>query len=129
MMESLYFFIKYFRKKFHHRCFIDYPCYSFCLTWKLLFAPTHIGNMKTPTRKIAPRIIPTGQFPPPKASTKENSHPRSLTFGQFPSRKIPTRTTPTQDNFHPDNFHPGNSQMGTFLSSQLPPRIIVTQLI
>ena len=103
MMESLYFFIKYFRKKFHHRCFIDYPCYSFCLTWKLLFAPTHIGNMKTPTRKIAP-----GLFPP------DNSHPQKL-----PPKKIPTQ----------DNSHSGNSHPGKFPPGQLPPRITSTRII
>ena len=42
--------------------------------------------MKTPTWKIATRLIPTGQFPP----------------GKLPPKKIRT-----QDKPHPDNSHPG----------------------
>ena len=43
-----------------------------------------IGNMKTPTRRIATRMIPTIQFPPGKISTQlivtpGNCNPRNLT--------------------------------------------------
>ena len=49
------------------------------------------GNMKTPTRKITARMIPTGQRPP----------------GEFPPKKIPT-----QDKPHLDNSHPGKLPSG-----------------
>ena len=79
--------------------------------------------MKTPTWKIATRMILTGELPPEK----------------FPPKKIPT-----QDNFHPGNFHsenshpeklpPGqshqeNSHPGQFPSGKFLPRKIPTQLI
>ena len=64
--------------------------------------------MKTPTRKIATWMIPSGHFSP------EN----------FPPKKIPTQNKP-----HPDNSHTGDSQLKKLSSSQLPPQIIVTQLI
>ena len=69
--------------------------------------------MKTPTRKIATWMIPSGHFSP------EN----------FPPKKIPTQNKPHPENCHPDNSHTGDSQLKKLSSSQLPPQIIVTQLI
>ena len=112
------------------------------------------GNMKTPTREIATRIITMVQFPPGTSPRKkiptqnksrldnshpDNSHPGKLPPGKFQpgqllprktaTRKIPTRTTHTQENSHPENCHPDNSHtedfhLEKFSSGQLPPRII-----
>ena len=90
---------------------------------------TFLGNMKAPTRKIAPQMIP-----PP-----DNSHPENFHLKKFRPRISPTLTIPTQenshpensnsDNSHPENSHTGDSHLEKFSSSQLPPRIIATQVI
>ena len=83
-------------------------CFKTLILCVLFMAQSHYwlkGNMKTPTRNTATRIIPTGQFLP----------------GKLPRTKIPT-----QDNSHPDNSHPGQFPLGKFLPRKIPAQIIST---
>ena len=85
VFKRFYLFVGCLRILLANLVFIVIILFDFRCSLLLYF----LGNMKTPTRKIATQMIPTGHFPP---------------------RKLPSKKISTQDNFHPDISHPENSR-------------------